>query len=443
MSLRLRFLFDRLFRSGSLRTVTSPAPRFRPQLEVFEERTVPASLSGNVWVDANANGTRDEGEAAAVGVTVEVYDLDVQLGTDPGEAHKTTTDANGNYTFADLTGDDWYTLFFSPTPTSAPVHTLTVELTNPTGTAMADAGVVLPTATSTSSSAWFDLGWHLATLAETADEQQFVLDTFVEAAPPDVVASGPAPYQNVRNGFGGGFGQSVQVAPNGTLILPTPQGELFTDLSWLNALTDKPFSVIRAINSRQGPLTANEVDVLRSILNGAVNDFVLPNEPQIVSVSTAWVLRRAAASKLAEAGPVGAFWSSPATVSAALATLPTLSGFVRVPLRMPIYLGMTSLSLPSTYMFGGASGGTPVPQTVAQVQQQVAPLIAALGSNVAAERDQATNQLLHLLASSAVYRDRQAFLTIREALKTAATESPDPEVRARAERLLPFLAWLK
>jgi hypothetical protein len=440
MSLRIGFLFARLFHSGS-RTVPSLAPRFRPQLERFEDRTVPATLSGNVWVDANANGTRDAGEAAAVGVTVEVYDLDAQLGTSSGEALKTTTDANGNYTFADLTGDDWYTLFFSPTPTSAPVQTLTVELTNPTGTA--DVGVVLPTTTSTSSSAWSDLGWHLATLAETADEQQFVLDTFVEATPPDVVTSGPAPYQNVRNGFGGGFGQSVQVAPNGALILPTPQGELFTDLSWLSALTDKPFSVVRAINSRQGPLTANEVDVLRSILNGAVNDFVLPNEPQIVSLSTAWVLRRAAASKLAEAGPVGAFWSSPATVSASLAALPSLNGFVRVPLRIPIYLGVTGLTTPYTGMFGGASGATPVQQTVAEVQQQVAPLIAALGSEVPAEREQATNQLLHLLASAAVYRDRQAFLTIREALKTAATESPDPEVRARAERLLPFLAWLK
>ena len=64
-----------------------------------ETRAVPASLSGSVFVDANDNGVRDAGEAGIAGVRVLLVGK-----TDAGKpVHAAaTTDADGNYTFADL-----------------------------------------------------------------------------------------------------------------------------------------------------------------------------------------------------------------------------------------------------------------------------------------------------------------------------------------------------
>jgi hypothetical protein len=46
---------------------TQPSTRTRLNLEVIEDRAVPATVGGYAWYDANANGTFDEGEGPAEG----------------------------------------------------------------------------------------------------------------------------------------------------------------------------------------------------------------------------------------------------------------------------------------------------------------------------------------------------------------------------------------
>ncbi len=57
----------------------------------------PVALGNLVWNDANNNGTRDAGEPGLGGVAVRLYDSANAL------VASTTTDANGNYTFGNLT----------------------------------------------------------------------------------------------------------------------------------------------------------------------------------------------------------------------------------------------------------------------------------------------------------------------------------------------------
>jgi ELWxxDGT repeat protein len=65
--------------------------------------------SGLVWVDANANGTREDGEAALAGVTVQLLDANKNL------LASTTTDANGSYVFLNLDpGAAYYVRFVAP-----------------------------------------------------------------------------------------------------------------------------------------------------------------------------------------------------------------------------------------------------------------------------------------------------------------------------------------
>jgi hypothetical protein len=68
------------------------------QVESLESRDVPSSgsISGNVWEDANGNGTQDTGESGISGLTVEL------LTTSNSVLQTTTTDTNGNYTFSNL-----------------------------------------------------------------------------------------------------------------------------------------------------------------------------------------------------------------------------------------------------------------------------------------------------------------------------------------------------
>ncbi len=58
---------------------------------------VPATLSGTVYVDQNGNGGQDSGELGLPGVTVQLFDSNNQLVGTPQ-----VTDANGDYTFSNL-----------------------------------------------------------------------------------------------------------------------------------------------------------------------------------------------------------------------------------------------------------------------------------------------------------------------------------------------------
>lgn len=69
---------------------------------------VKASLGDKVWLDANKNGVQDSGESGVAGVTVKLYDCNNNL------KDTKTTDANGNYLFADLNPGDYYVKFELP-----------------------------------------------------------------------------------------------------------------------------------------------------------------------------------------------------------------------------------------------------------------------------------------------------------------------------------------
>ncbi len=67
-----------------------------------------ASVGDRVWLDTNGNGVQDAGETGVSNVSVELFNSeDVSQGT-------TTTDANGIYTFTELT-PGYYYLVFTPT----------------------------------------------------------------------------------------------------------------------------------------------------------------------------------------------------------------------------------------------------------------------------------------------------------------------------------------
>ncbi len=60
-----------------------------------------ATLGDRVWVDSNGNGIQDAGENGLANVTVTLYAAD-------GTQVATTTDANGQYTFTNITPGDYY-----------------------------------------------------------------------------------------------------------------------------------------------------------------------------------------------------------------------------------------------------------------------------------------------------------------------------------------------
>ncbi len=70
----------------------------------------PAALGDYVWLDANANGVQDGGEAGIAGVTVTLEDASgtTVLAT-------TTTDATGHYAFTGLTPGQYEVQFVAPT----------------------------------------------------------------------------------------------------------------------------------------------------------------------------------------------------------------------------------------------------------------------------------------------------------------------------------------
>jgi protocatechuate 3,4-dioxygenase beta subunit len=68
-----------------------------------------ASLGDRVWNDTNGNGVQDAGEAGRAGVKVELYDCSTNA-----LMLTTTTDANGNYQFANLVPGTYHVKFLAP-----------------------------------------------------------------------------------------------------------------------------------------------------------------------------------------------------------------------------------------------------------------------------------------------------------------------------------------
>ncbi|NUM71160.1 MAG: choice-of-anchor A family protein [Ignavibacteriaceae bacterium] len=67
-----------------------------------------SSLGDKVWEDTDQDGVQDPGESGIPGVTVQLYDCNNAL------LAFTTTDASGNYSFANLTAGDYYVKFIAP-----------------------------------------------------------------------------------------------------------------------------------------------------------------------------------------------------------------------------------------------------------------------------------------------------------------------------------------
>ena len=91
-----------------------PDNHYLPNIETSSSWTTtvvceqPGSLGDKVWLDSNENGIQDSGENGIAGVTVNLFDGSNQfLGS-------TTTDANGNYLFSQLTPDDYYIQVVKP-----------------------------------------------------------------------------------------------------------------------------------------------------------------------------------------------------------------------------------------------------------------------------------------------------------------------------------------
>jgi uncharacterized repeat protein (TIGR01451 family) len=87
---------------------------------------VPASLGDRVWVDANGNGQQDAGEQGVAGATVTLSGggADGLLSTTADNTTFTTkTDANGNYSFTNLTpGTEYQVKFSAPAGTTFTVQ---------------------------------------------------------------------------------------------------------------------------------------------------------------------------------------------------------------------------------------------------------------------------------------------------------------------------------
>jgi len=92
--------------AGQATTPTGIAPN--GEVEDYALRTAIGDL---VWKDMNSNGLQDAGEPGLSGVTVQLTPpATVDLGSGPGVAIITTTDTNGNYSFAGLVPGVAYTV---------------------------------------------------------------------------------------------------------------------------------------------------------------------------------------------------------------------------------------------------------------------------------------------------------------------------------------------
>jgi|GEM_PF-6241274 len=142
---RIIDLTKRLFaRIAPKQASGGPNPlRFRPKLEACETREVPATLSGQIWIDFNENGYRDSGEAAVAGATVELTDGNAQLTPGSGVRLLTVSDGTGQFTFTDVSEGAVYAINVSfPTTTDSQLVPSAV-VSVPTGQQQASAAVGL------------------------------------------------------------------------------------------------------------------------------------------------------------------------------------------------------------------------------------------------------------------------------------------------------------
>ena len=105
----------------------------KPQVVPLEDRSVPASLTGTVYADVNANGSRDLGEPGLGGVTV------LLNSTADGAGQAATTAADGTYSFAAVAAGGGSVTVVPGTGTSAVGPTMA-----PVTVAGVDGGVVGP-----------------------------------------------------------------------------------------------------------------------------------------------------------------------------------------------------------------------------------------------------------------------------------------------------------
>ena len=87
----------------------------RPRLTQLEDRSVPATLSGSVFADVNANGVRDPGETGLAGVA-----LQVDLLNDNTIELNAATDIDGNFSIVGLP-DGAHSLHVIPPTGTSPV----------------------------------------------------------------------------------------------------------------------------------------------------------------------------------------------------------------------------------------------------------------------------------------------------------------------------------
>ncbi|OWK38679.1 SdrD B-like domain-containing protein [Fimbriiglobus ruber] len=106
------------------KTPKTPVRSPRPELLHLEDRSTPSTLSGTIFADENSNLVQDAGEPGLANVSVTL----ANSATGAASSIMTTTDANGNFSFANLP-DGTYTVTVVPTPSTTPVGPTTRTVT--------------------------------------------------------------------------------------------------------------------------------------------------------------------------------------------------------------------------------------------------------------------------------------------------------------------------
>jgi hypothetical protein len=87
---------------------TAGAPRPQLFLEAMEDRSVPATISGHVFEDANLNGVYDAGDAPLAGIQVRLINNNVPPDPlNPEFIGPVTTGSDGSYQFTGIPRGSW------------------------------------------------------------------------------------------------------------------------------------------------------------------------------------------------------------------------------------------------------------------------------------------------------------------------------------------------
>ncbi len=127
-------------------------PQSKPQVLPLEDRSVPASLTGSVYADINASGSRDVGEPGLADVTV------LAAPSADGAAPQTTkTAADGTYSFANVPAGATAVTVIPATGTAAVGATTATVTVAATDTAVAGPAFGLRTSGKASGTVFTDL----------------------------------------------------------------------------------------------------------------------------------------------------------------------------------------------------------------------------------------------------------------------------------------------